>query len=261
MEENKDSKAETITIKKESLWKYATFILLAILIVGAVVFFNRSNATTTQAVGGNTGTTGSTGPVDLSAFTNNPSLYPSIGPNSASVTVVEFFDFQCPYCAISAGLSSFAMQYGTGQYSDLFQSAKKLEDLAKAGKIKFVYVPMSFLGTESVYAAEASYCANDQGKFAEMYSAIFAANDGQESNGKYSVANLEIIAQNITGLNQATFDQCLSSSKYAAQATQVNQESNSAGVQGTPTFYINGVKQAGWSTLSAALQSDGVSLS
>lgn len=253
MSEEKD----TIKISKSSLWKYSTFVLAIILIIGAFIFFSRGHS---AVVTNGQATTGAA--ADLSVFLNNPNLYPSIGPASAPATVIEFADFQCPYCAIAQGTSSFAKQEGTGQYADLFQSAGKLEQLANAGKIRFIYVSMSFLGQESVNSAQAALCANDQGKFWQMHDALFAANDGSEDDGKYSVSSLETLAAGISGLDTTTFNGCLSSAKYASEVTQIGNAASSAGVQGTPTFYVNGQNvQAGWSTISAALSSAGVSTS
>ncbi|MEK6828707.1 MAG: thioredoxin domain-containing protein, partial [Nanoarchaeota archaeon] len=152
----------------------------------------------------------SSGPADLATFTSNPSLYPSLGPDDVTNVVVEFSDFQCPFCAMASGLPSWVSgsQYQS-QYGDLIGSAQKVQKMAKEGKLKFVYVSMSFLGEESVYAAEAGLCANEQGKFWEMHDAIFTAHDSKENNGKYSKDKLKIIAAKISGLDKTKFNSCL----------------------------------------------------
>lgn len=244
---------ETITIKKDSVWKYSTFLLIAIFVVGAFVFFNKSGSN------GNVIADNSVGTGDFS-FISDSSLYPFIGSEDAKVTVIEFYDFQCPYCALVSGLPEFAKQY-SAQYANLIGSEQKLRVLADDGKIRFVLGTMSFLGAESGYSAEAFICANEQEKALEMYDQIFTAHDGKENNGKYTKDKLKRLAINIGGLDQIKFASCLDSSKYAQDVQKLNTNANGAGVTGTPTFIINGVVSSGsWDELSAKLKSAGVSV-
>lgn len=237
--------------KKESTWRYATFILAAVLIVAAFVFF-------TKGPTGNAVNNGETS--DMSSFISNTKLYPSIGPENAQVVVVEFSDFQCPFCALASGLPAFAKQY-SNQYGDLIGSAEKIKKLAQDGKIKFVYVPMNFLGDESTYATEAALCANEQGKFWEMYSLLFSSHDGQENNGKYSKDNLKTFAQKIQGIDSKKFNECIDSGKYESDAKSINKNANAVGVKGTPVFFVNGEKtSASWIELSGKLKAAGVNL-
>ncbi|MBI4116630.1 thioredoxin domain-containing protein [Candidatus Pacearchaeota archaeon] len=185
---------------------------------------------------------------DAGVFLNNPSLYPSLGPQDAETTVIEFSDFQCPFCAMASGLPLWISQYQS-QYGDLLGAAKKVQDLAEQGKLKFVYVSMSFLGQESVYAAEAGLCANEQGKFWEMHDAIFTAQTQGENNGKFNKDKLEIIANSVSGIDKAKFKTCLESDKELSDVQKIAQESGSI-VQGTPMFFVNGKQvQASWSAI------------
>jgi protein-disulfide isomerase len=239
-----ETKTDEITISKKNLWMYSTFVLVAILIIGGVFWMT----------GKSTGTGGTVSDiVDLSAFTSNPSLYPALGPENANDVVIEFSDFQCPYCAISSGLPSWAFQYSS-QYVDLFSTSQKVKQLAEEGKIRLIYVPMSFLGDESIYAVEAALCANEQGKFWEMHDLIFANHDGKENNGKYSKENLKKFAAQIEGLDTAKFNECLDSSKYLSNVKLIASEASKA-TTGTPVFYVNGKKlPASWSQISAELK-------
>ena len=258
MEEEK-----TLTIKASSVWKVSCAIL-AILLVASILTggFGIKGATTGSAVQ-NTQETGTTQQqaVDLSVFESNSDIFPSAGPDNAKNVVVEFADFQCPYCALASGLPSWASQYAT-QYGSLIGVAKSAEQAAEDGQIKFIFVTMSFLdnpqsqyGTESTYAAEAGFCANDQGKFWEMHDAIYAASDGpSESTGKYTKANLEKIAQGISGLDQAKFKECLENDTDLSKVQQ-SQKAASQVVQGTPSFFVNGQQvNPSWSAIQAALQ-------
>lgn len=177
----------------------------------------------------------------------------SLGPEDAEITVTEFSDFQCPFCAMASGLPLWTADYQS-QYSDLIGSAKKIQDLAKEGKLKFVYVPMSFLGQESVYSAQAALCADEQGKFWEMHDALFMAHDSKENNGKFNKDKLEIIAQGIDGLDTTSFNDCLDNDETLLAVQEANQVANSAGVTGTPSFFVNGQKvSSSWSALSVAI--------
>ncbi len=140
---------------------------------------------------------------------------PYFGGKNAKVEVVEFSDFQCPYCAnASKILDQLKEKYGN--------------------KIKIVFknFPLPF-HKDAHKAAEAGLCANEQGKFWEMHDAMFAAQD------KLAVPDLKATAKRI-GLDSAKFDTCLDSHKNHAKLTKTIEEGKAAGVKSTPTFYING---------------------
>lgn len=241
---------EEIVIQKKDLWKYSTFILLAIVLIGGGILIFGNNSTTGEVVSGNS----TSGAINLNVFLSNPSLYPSIGPKDAENVVIEFFDYQCPFCAIVSGYPSWVSTYAD-KYLDIIATSQKLQKMAEDGKIRLIYVQMSFLGQESVYAAEAALCANEQGNFWEMQKAIFTAHDSKENNGKYSKANLEIIAKGIAGLDTAKFNTCLDNDKELSNVQTIAAAAKSAGVTGTPTFYVNGQKMsASWASIQAALK-------
>lgn len=256
MEETKEG---PITVKKHTMWQLGTFLFAALFVVslftggfGISKGNMTGNAVADNTAGGNNGGNNAAAAADVSAFLKDDSLYPSIGPKNAKNVVIEFSDFQCPYCAMAAGLASWTNQYAT-QYADLVNSAGKIEQMAKDGKLRFVYVSMSFLGQESVDAAKAGFCANQQGKFWEMHDAIFTANTGKENAGAFTKANLKIIAQSITGLDKTKFNDCLDNDKTLATVQTVASEASNA-ASGTPTFYVNGKQvSASWQALSAAI--------
>ena len=262
------SEEKTISFKSSSLWKFGT-VILAILLIASILtggFGIKAPAGTGSAVQ-NTGNTAATGAtqqpavVDLSVFASNSDIYPSTGPDNAKNTVIEFADFQCPYCALASGLPNWTSQFAS-QYSSLIGAAKSAESAAESGQIKFVFVTMNFLdnpqsqyGTESTYAAEAGFCANDQGKFWDMHDAIYKASTGPtEDDGKYTKANLEKIAQTIPGLDQAKFKTCLESDADLSKV-QKSAQAASQVVQGTPTFFVNGQQVSpSWTAMQAAFQ-------
>lgn len=246
----------TFKLKKSDMWKYSTFVLLAVIVVFGIVSLTGNSNTQYNA---GTGAVASAGTGDFS-FAEDSSLYAYVGPENADITVIEFFDFQCPYCALAAGLSPEAQPYAT-QYADLFGVEQKVRELAEDGKIKLVFGIYSFLGPESVYAAEASLCANEQGKYVDMYDAIFEAHNMQENDGKYSKENLKIMAGSISGLSTSSFNDCLDSGKYTNAVQTMASSASAAGVSGTPTFVVNGqVVSGSWAQISSVLKSMGVSI-
>ncbi|NVJ22904.1 thioredoxin domain-containing protein [Myxococcus sp. AM011] len=145
---------------------------------------------------------------------------PSKGPDNAPITIVEFSDFQCPFCSRAIGAVDQVMK----DYD---------------GKVKLVFrqFPLDF-HKEAQKAAEASLCANDQGKFWEMHDKLFA------SQSALQVENLKKYAGELK-LDQAKFDKCLDSGEKAATVKSDMADAQKVGVSGTPAFFINGIMLSG----------------
>jgi len=142
--------------------------------------------------------------------------YPSRGPANAPVTIVEFADFECPFCG--------------GFYPTL-----KLVEKNYADKVRLVYrqFPIPTIHPNAQKAAEASLCANDQRKFWEFYDSLFS------DQSHLDIASLKQRAQAL-GLNTATFNTCLDSGSQAATIQKDRDEAQKIGVNSTPTVFING---------------------
>jgi protein-disulfide isomerase len=140
---------------------------------------------------------------------------PLRGPKDAPVTIVEFSDFQCPYCIRVA------------------PTLEKLRE-AYADKIRIAFrdFPLPFHPL-APKAAEAAACAGSQGKFWEMHDKLFAV------NGKLQVAELKTYATEL-GLDGEAFNACLDSGTLAADWKADLQAGQRYGVTGTPAFFING---------------------
>ncbi len=153
---------------------------------------------------------------------------PSRGPDGAPVTIVEFSDYQCPYCAKAEG------------------TVKDLLELEKyRGKVRLVYrdLPLPFHPL-APKAAEAAHCAGDQGKYWEMHDRLFA---GQP---KLEIADLKAYAREL-GLDQGRFDKCLDSGEKAKEVEANAKAGSEAGVRGTPAFFVNGRLISGAQKLEA----------
>ncbi len=147
----------------------------------------------------------------------------TLGDPNAPVKITEYADFQCPYC----------MHYWQQTEPQI------IEQYVKTGKVFYEYRSVgAFLGAESGAAAEAAYCAGDQGKFWEYHDTLFSHWTG-ENVGDFSEHNLQQYAAS-TGLDQQAFNDCLSSGKYAARVQQDVKDARAAGVSATPSFLING---------------------
>jgi protein-disulfide isomerase len=114
--------------------------------------------------------------------------------------------------------------------------------------VSFVYKHSAFLGQESIWAAQAAECAADQGKFWEYHDLLFAKQNG-ENVGTFTKDNLTAYAKEL-GLDSAKFDPCLKNDETLPRVAADTQEGRSAGVSGTPTFFINGKPLVGAQPLS-----------
>lgn len=188
----------------------------------------------------------------------------TLGNPDADVTVIYYEDFQCPFCGAVTGFhgpETQVMQYLTGQDPTWTASIPEIKKLAQSGEVLFVYRDFAFLGQESVRAAEAAHCANDQGKFWEYHDYLYSHQDG-ENKGAFEIAKLKSFAKTL-GLNQTSFDQCLDAHKYEQAVLDSSSEGRDAGVRGTPKGFvmvdgeviatIDGAES--WSTVSAKIES------
>jgi protein-disulfide isomerase len=156
-------------------------------------------------------------PRDLRDLTIAVGRLPSKGSDTAALTLVEFSDYQCPFC---------------GRYvHDTFPQMRR--DYIDTGKVKYVFrnFPLEAIHPDAFKAAEAAHCAGEQGKYWEMHDRLFA---NQRALG---AAQLVGYAQAL-GLDPQPFRQCLDSAKYAAEIRKDLEDGQKAGVRGTPTFFL-----------------------
>jgi protein-disulfide isomerase len=141
---------------------------------------------------------------------------PSRGPANAPITIVEFSDFECPYCSKAEEVVSEVVRV----YGD---------------KIRVVYRDLPLpMHPNAAKAAEAAHCAGEQGKYWEMHAKLFSNQRALE------VPALKGYAKDLK-LDQAKFDKCLDSGATAALVEEGKKAGNELGINGTPAFFVNGV--------------------
>jgi len=141
---------------------------------------------------------------------------PKKGPDGAPITIVEFSDFECPFCGrVNPAIAKVRETYG-----DKVQ-------------IVFRQFPLD-IHRNARKAGEASLCADEQGKFWEMHDGMF------ENQKTLNPEGLKSIAASIADLAVPEFNKCLDSGKYADAVEKDVQEGAKAGVSSTPAFFING---------------------
>lgn len=136
------------------------------------------------------------------------------GDKNAEITMIEYSDFQCPFCK----RHNPTMDQILSEYE---------------GKVRLVYrhFPLNSIHPNAQKAAEASECAGEQGKFWEMHDKMF------ENQSAIAVTNLKSYAGDL-GLNQSQFDSCLDDGKYAGKVNKQAAEAQASGISGTPGTWV-----------------------
>jgi protein-disulfide isomerase len=156
---------------------------------------------------------------------------PSLGSASAPVVIVAFSDFQCPYC---------------GRFEE--QTFPRLKtDYIDTGKVRFVFFdfPLSQLHPNAELAAEAAACAQEQGAYWPMHDLLFRKQAEWAGTSNSSTEGLFRLYAQSLNLKADQFATCLSDQRYVQGIKKDQQVGLDAGVQGTPTFFINGRELVG----------------
>ena len=133
-----------------------------------------------------------------------------------------YVDYQCPACRM--------FEIINGGY---------LNEVIAQKKAKVVFHPMTFIGPESVLAANSAACAADENKFVDMNLALFQNQSESENSGKWSSEYLVELGKSI-GITSGTFETCVNDGKYIKWTSNVAAASAKADVNGTPTIFVNG---------------------
>jgi protein-disulfide isomerase len=142
---------------------------------------------------------------------------PAIGDPNARIAIVEFGDYQCPFCA----------QHANQVLPQI------VRDYVKTGKVRYFFkdTPVEAIHPQALKAAQAAHCAGEQGKYWEMHDRLFKNQQrlaATELAGHAAALDLDV----------PTFERCMENDTYAAQIRKGIQEGVKAGVRGTPTFFV-----------------------
>lgn len=158
--------------------------------------------------------------IQMSIFSDNSS--PVLGSADAPITIIEFGDYQCFYC------------------NKFFHETEDQinENYIKTGKAKLIFKDFTIIGSDSVVAAHAAHCADEQGKFWEYHDTLYNHWNG-ENNGWASAQNQLTFAQDL-GLDTDKFTECMSSEKYKEKIQSSSEDAKTLGLTGTPAFFVIG---------------------
>ena len=225
------SESKTITIKKDTLWKVGTFVFAVLFIIALFTgpFGGGGGGNVAVQPTGSGNTAGTTGSIKVPIEDNDPVL----GDPDAGISIVEFSDFQCPFCA----------RAHTGALAEM-----RTTDLFKNGEINFIYkhFPLNSIHPFAQKAGEASECANRQGNFWEYHDALFANQQALDT------PSLKQYASQI-GLDTNAFNKCLDGGEASAEVTKETSQATAAGGRGTPFFVVVNRDTGATQTVSGAV--------
>lgn len=193
-----------------------SIIIAAVLIAGSFIY-SAGKKNSQEAVDNSAKLEESTSTAKLLEINSNDVV---LGDPKAPVIIINYSDFQCSFCQKFHKESELAIR----------------EKYVKTGKVKMVFRAMTFLGQESVWAAEADECAKDQGKFWEYHDYLFDNWNGGNQD-VFSKENLKKFAVNL-GFNAKDFNACFDGGKYKDVVADKQKEAQLLGVRATPTIFI-----------------------
>ncbi len=147
---------------------------------------------------------------------------PSLGPEAAPITIIEFSDYECPYCR--------------KWYTDVF--SKLLETYPDQVRFVFRDFPLASIHANAAPAANAANCAGEQGKYWDFHNKLFGMELGLNKE-----AYLQYASQ--LSLDEKAFQECVESERYRAEVQADLDYASNLGVRSTPTFFINGIAVVG----------------
>ena len=256
MDENNHPEVEEVEVsvssgpRKRDMFLPVSILIAAVMVGGAIVFATLYKGGGAAPPAGGVGGNGNV--VAATSTATNPAAAMTLGPRdailgnaNATVTLIEYGDYQCPYC----------VQFFSETQPQI------LQNYVNTGKVRVVFRDFAFLGAESTAAANAAQCAEDQNKLWAYHDALYNAkladdnNGGSEDDGFYTTAEFLKLAQRV-GLNLPTFTSCVNNNTDANIVAQEKGAAANAGVNSTPSFIVNGTMVTGaqpYSVFQAAL--------
>jgi len=205
-------------------WRGSTWLVVAVLVVAGIAGFAARSSIQARK-----------GPLVQPKHALGPNQGELLGKPSAPVLVEEYGDFQCPACG------DFQARVGP-----------TVRQLVDQGRIRFVFHEHPILGRESVLAANAATCAGDQRKFWPYHDLLYA-DQAPENSGAITADRLVQLGTRV-GISGTAFASCVRDGTYEPWLRQVTNHGSVRGVNGTPTFYVNGEQAGNIATPQALLE-------
>jgi len=194
--------------------KVILLAIFAVMIVSVVLYASSYYSQLMEMQEKRMSMSGQNAPINLTSGS------PVLGSASAPITIVEFGDYQCEAC--------YHWYHNT--------RADIIDNYIETGKVNLVFMDLPFLGRDSITAAQATYCADDQGKYWEYHETLYNFQEAID-NGWASKDRLVSFAFDLD-MNLDEFNDCMDSSKYAKRVKANYDESQRFGAEATPTFLI-----------------------
>jgi protein-disulfide isomerase len=222
---------DTVTFKRSHFYSVLVVIAFAVGILVGYMIWGRGTSAPTAANNNPPAAAGSGTEQAVRRYDIPTEGFYSIGPEDAVITIVEFSDYQCPYCE----------KWHSQVYKSLMD--------AYPGQIRLVYrnLPLTQIHPQSMNAAEAAMCAGEQDAYWQYHEKLFE---------NYNALNDDLYSRLATelGLELDTFETCMTEHKYKADIESDMQFAIELGVQSTPTFFINGLALVGAQPLNVFQQ-------
>lgn len=183
-------------------------IMVAFIVVVGVIFSIISNRASSN--------------YEIPAAVSEADGYGIVLNPTATPKIDVYVDYQCPACR--------SFEILNGGY---------LNEVIAQNKAKVVFHPMTFIGPESILAANAAACSADESKFVDMNLALFQNQPSGENTGRWTNDSLIAIG-NAVGITSNTFKECVNEGKYVKWTRNITVESGKANVNSTPTVLVNG---------------------
>ena len=175
-----------------------------------------------------------TKPVQITMETFFENGSPILGNSDATITLIEFGDYQCHFCNV----------YFHNTEHKIFN------EYVMTGKVNVIFKDYTIIGQDSVYAAHAAHCASEQNMFWQYHNVLFNNWDG-ENNGWASSENISRFAEDI-GLNMNAFTECNEDNRYEQKIAASYSDAQKLGITGTPAFFIISSNSQQVQTISGA---------
>jgi protein-disulfide isomerase len=231
-----DVAVASIPAKKRDLFLPISILAAAVLVTAAIVFMTlykggsgSAAAAAPAGVAQNSGTAPTVATATVAAAMTLGPRDAILGNANAPVTLIEYGDYQCPFC---------------GEFYSQTEP-QIVQNYVNTSKVRMVFRDFAFLGAESTAAAEAAQCAEDQNKLWAYHDALYSAkvaddaNGGSEDDGFFNQTEFLKLAQQV-GLDIPTFTSCIDNNTDANIVAQEKSAASAAGIDSTPSFIVNG---------------------